>query len=375
MSSNNNEIQNLFTIFLDSILTKVSNSYKIKLDELKGSIGTITFTENISDSINSFCSILNPLEVPKPKRVLKKSIPLVEASTQAPTDTGVTVDAPKPKKVLKKAITAVETPKEPEVSVEAPKEPEVNVEAPKPKKVLKKAVPIIETPNEPEVVAQAAKEPEVNVEAPKPKKVLKKAVPIIETPNEPEVVAQATKEPEVSVEAPKPKKVLKKAVPLAQAPEVNVQAPNEPEVSVEAPKPKKVLKKAVPLVEPPKEPEVNVQEPEVVTEEPEVKIKPKKIIVKRPVIEPATIPAPQKKSIKEVDIVEYGSDEQHDENATVYDSIQMYEDDLLEPREINGVKYLIDSSEYIYDMETQELLGKLSEKDKSTILFLKNFTE
>jgi hypothetical protein len=334
MSSNNDEIQNLFTILLDSVLTKVSNSYKIKLDELKASIGTITFTENLSDSINSFCSILNPLEAPKPKRVLKKTIQTSKES-ETVSEPEVAVEAPKPKKVLKKAVIATEAPKELEVSVEASKEPEVSVEAPKPKKVLKKAVKVSESPKEPEVVVEPPNHPEVSVEAPKPKKVLKKPVKFAESPKEPEV---------------------------------NVEAPNHPEVSVEAPKLKKVLKKAVPALETPNEPEVVVQEPEV-------KIKPKKIIIKRQAIEPATIVAPQKKSIKEVDVVEYGSDEQHDENATVYDSIQMYEDDLLEPREINGVKYLIDSSEYIYDMESQELLGKLSEKDKNTILFLKNFTE
>lgn len=51
------------------------------------------------------------------------------------------------------------------------------------------------------------------------------------------------------------------------------------------------------------------------------------------------------------------------------------EDDFLESREINGVKYLIDSSEYIYNMDSQELLGKLSEKDKTQILFLKDYKD
>jgi hypothetical protein len=374
MSSNNNEIQSLFTFLLDSVLSKVSREHKIKLDELKISIGTITFTEDLSDSINSFCSILNPLEVPNPKRVLKKSI-------QPSNGPETVTEAPKPKKVLKKAILPVETPKEPEIVAEEHKEPENVTEAPKPKKVLKKAISVVETPKEPEVVINPPKESENVTEAPKPKKVLKKAIPLVEAPKEPENVAEAPKEPENVIEVPKPKKILKKAVSVVEVPkesQVFTEAPKEPQTVVEAPKPKKILKKAVPLVEAPKEPETVVQapkEPEVVAEEPEVKIKPKKIIIKRSQIEPVTIPESQNKSKKEVDVVEYGSDEQHDENAAVYDSIQMYEDDLLEPREINGVNYLIDSSEYIYDMESQELLGKLSEKDKNTILFLKNFTQ
>jgi hypothetical protein len=339
--SSNNENQNLFTILLDSVLTKVSRVYKIKLDELKSSIGTITFTDNLSDSINSFCSILNPVEVPAPKRVLKKII-----------------------KPNKETEVSIETPTEPEVSAETIKD------APKPKKVLKKAVPVVEEPKEPETVIQAPTEPETIKDVPKPKKVLKKAVPVVEAPKELETVIQAPTEPQIVTETPKPKKVLKKAVPA-------VEAPKDPETIVEAPKPKKVLKKNIPVVETPKEPEVVTEVvTEVVAEESEVKIKPKKIIVKRPATETVIMPEPEKKkSIKEVDVVEYGLDEQHDENAAVYDSIKMYEDDLLMPHEINGVKYLIDSSEYIYDMESHDLLGKLSEKDKTTILFLKNFTQ
>ena len=356
MSSNNNEIQNLFTILLDSVLTKVSRDHKIKLDELKNSIGTITFTEDLSDSINSFCSILNPIETPKPKRILKKSI-------GPPAESEVVAESPKPKKVLKKTVPVTETPAESEVVADTPAEAEVVADAPKPKKVLKKTVPVTETPTETEVVAQSPKEAEPVAQAPKPKKVLKKTVPVTETPTEAEVVTQA----------PKPKKVLKKAEPIIEAPtaaEVVAQAPEESEKVVETPKPKKILKKTIQDVETPVE-EIDTQ----TIDEPEVKIKPKKIIVKRAPIENVAAPEPKQKSKKEVDIVEYGSDEQHDENAAVYDSIQMYEDDLLEPREINGVKYLVDSSEYIYDMESQELLGKLSEKDKNNILFLKNFAE
>jgi hypothetical protein len=343
--SSNNEIQSLFTLLLDSVLSKVSREHKINLDEIKDSIGTITFTEDLSDSINSFCNILNPIGGSKPKRVLKKVVSAVQASkvteviTSSPGEPETVVETPKPKKVVKKAVSTTQAPKEPEVIAEPPKEPEVIAEAPKPKKVVKKAVSTTQAPKEPEVIA----------EPPKPKKVVKKAVSTTQAPKEPEVIAEAPKESEVVVEAPKPKQVVKKAFPV-------VNPLKEPEVVAEV------------VAEVPKE-------SEVVVEEPEVKIKPKKIIVKRLPVEAVKIPEPPKMSKKEVDVVEYGSDEQHDENASVYDSIQMYEDDLLEPREINGVKYLIDSSEYIYDMESQELLGKLSEKDKSTILFLKNFSE
>jgi hypothetical protein len=359
-SSNITEIQSLFTILLDSVLVKVSKEHKIKLDVLKSSIGSITFTDSLNDSINNFCSSLNYLDVPKAKHVLKKTVTKekvddVEEKIEANT---VSVEAPKPKKILKKTIPIVKALTENSEPVEAPNEP---VEAPNQP---------VEAPNEP---VEAPNEP---VEAPKPKKVLKKTIPIVKALTENSDGVEVTTEH-------KPKKVLKKTISI-------VKALTENTAALEEPKPKKVLKKTITtltentesIVEVPKKILKKTMEPivekiitDIVIEEPEIKIKPKKIIVKRSAIEPSTIAEPQKMSKKEVDVVEYGLDERHDENAALYESIQMYEDDMLEPREINGVKYLIDSSEYIYDIESQELLGKLSEKDKNTILFLKNFTQ
>ena len=367
-SSNSTEIQTLFTILLDSVLAKVSNEHKIKLDDLKSSIGSITFTDNLNDSINNFCSSLNPVEVPKPKRVLKKSVPKETLEEKIETANEV-VEAPKPKKILKKTIPTVTETKEPLEAVEEKIEAATEVEAPKPKKILKKTIPTVTETTEP-------------VEVPKPKKVLKKAIPtdkvdkvVTENTESVEVPNKPLEVPIQPVEVLKPKKVLKKAIPTDKVVTENTESVEAPIQPVEVPKPKKVLKKAI-LVTETIEPVVEKIITDIVVEEPEVKIKPKKIIVKRQTTETLTMPEPQKKkSIKEVDVVEYGSEEQHDENAAVYDSIQMYEDDLLEPREINGVKYLIDSSEYIYDMESQELLGKLSEKDKTNILFLKNFPQ
>jgi hypothetical protein len=87
----------------------------------------------------------------------------------------------------------------------------------------------------------------------------------------------------------------------------------------------------------------------------ELKLKPKKIMLKKPVLD----------SKKNVDQQEYGEDV---EQAEPYESLEMYEDDSLEPKEFNGVKYYVDTSGYIYDFENQDLVGKLNQSGDSIIL-------
>ncbi len=67
---------------------------------------------------------------------------------------------------------------------------------------------------------------------------------------------------------------------------------------------------------------------------------------------------------------EYGSLEVIEED--VYESFQSYnEENILEPREINGKMYYVDDSNYIFDYENkEEILGKYSDSDPSKIIWL-----
>ena len=138
----------------------------------------------------------------------------------------------------------------------------------------------------------------------------------------------------------KPKKVLKKA-PIAVADTVIAVA--DTVIAIED-KPKESEPVSTPIVK-----EIDTLEPE------ELKLKPRKIILKKPILE----------SKKNVDEPEYGEDV---DQADIYESFQTYEEDSLEPKEINGTKYYVDTSGYIYDFENQDLVGKLNQSSDSIIL-------
>jgi hypothetical protein len=201
------------------------------------------------------------------------------------------------------------------------------------------------------------------------RKVNKAPEPVLEEPKA-EAVAEVVAAP---VETPK-KKVLRK---VTKAVEAFVEQPNT-EV-VETPK-KKVVRKVTKAVE------AVVEEPKVevansthcVNTEEKVKPAPKRIVkkVSSDIVE--TKEAPPNKNVESVEVSNIvdnnvGGCDEVEEN--VYVDTQIYDDedsDSLEPREINGVKYYIDSSNYVYHIETQDIVGKLNNQGDN-IIFLSDF--
>ncbi len=185
------------------------------------------------------------------------------------------------------------------------------------------------------------------------------------------------------------KKVVRK-VTKAVVEEPLLAVTTEPPVTESTPTPKKkVVRKVTKAV---------VEEPLVtVTNEPssehldsvegsEEKVKPqaKRIVKKVPVMD-TVLPEeineePKKNSKKNVELVEFDACANANNNdrleENVYVDTQTYDDedsDSLEPREVNGVKYYVDSSNYVYHIETQDLIGKLNDKGDK-IIFLSDFS-
>lgn len=183
--------------------------------------------------------------------------------------------------------------------------------------------------------------------------------------------------------------------PIVETP--TVETPTVETVVTQAPKKKVVRKVTKNVVNAPEEENKEEPIPQTKVEEvanldvSEVKVKPQaKRIVKKvytnnseTTLVKETKEEPTKKSKKTLEILEFdagkdansmdGCDELE---ANIYVDTQIYNDedsDSLEPREVNGVKYYIDSSNYVYHIETQDLIGKLNEKGDN-ILFLSDFS-
>jgi hypothetical protein len=222
------------------------------------------------------------------------------------------------------------------------------------------------------------------------RKVSKSVEPILEEKKVEAVVAEVV---DVPIEPPK-KKVVRKITKNVEPNETVVndigkaQKTEPVDVPIEPPKKKvvrKVTKPAEPIVEQQKVVEVSIEN----TEE-KVKPKAKRIIKKVPsptddsiVLNEVKLEAKEgteKKSKKILELVEFGTGEDNSLDGcdeledNIYVDTQIYNDedsDSLEPREINGVKYYIDSSNYVYD--NQDLIGKLNEKGDN-IIFLSDFS-
>ena len=197
---------------------------------------------------------------------------------------------------------------------------------------------------------------------------------------------------ETPVETPPKKKVIRKVSKnIVEQPKLDIVAVPLPETSVESPK-KKVVRKITKIPEivsvaPPTNPvteTVNL----VVLEPQEEKVKPqpkrivKKISTNVSALEKEVQEIPKKKSKKNLELLEFGAEEDNslegcDElEENVYVDTQIYNDedsDSLELLEINTDKYYIDSSRYVYHIDTQELIGKLNEKGDN-IIFLSDFS-
>ena len=335
-------LQTLFSNVIQAIVTKIALEYNLSVSEITNKIGFPTITDDLELSIQSYCnSLITPVHV--------ESIP------------------EKPKKIIKKKVLSAE-PLVPTIAeTNDSVVPENNVAPEKPKRVLKKKAPVVTNNAEAPIASVIA---ETQIASPivgetivsmvteaillpvKPKKILKKKAPVTETiatlPSTETISSPVTETnfvsstetittpvADTSVICDKPKKVLKKKVATKEV--VEETTPVISENSVLADKPMPQVKDIV-------EPEVE-----------ELKLKPKKIILKKP--------APESK--KNVDEPEYGEDV---EQAEIYESLQTYEEDSLEPREINGVKYYVDTSGYIYDFENQDLVGKLNQSGDRMIV-------
>ena len=398
MNSDHSNIHNLFTLVIHTILTKISIDYQISISDLTIKIGnpTINTNDDLETSIRAYCDTLiipiippSPIEnksikIIKKKTVLEKMNASTEASVtnetifEQPIFTNQSVLEPvKQKKIIKKKVAEVpvaipQTPVESETTV-TPVETlvETLVEPPKQKKIIKKKV--VEAPQTPVESETTVTPLETLVEPPKQKKIIKKKVAevpvaIPQTPVESETNVTPV---ETLVEPPKQKKIIKKKVvevPVAipQTP-VESEAPQTPveskttvtpvEEVVESAKQKKIIKKKIsePLVETPVEVVKTIHMEEV----DEVKIKPKK---NEPFV---------KKNIENTDSPEYGEEV---DNPEIYESLQIYDTDDLEPKKINDTNYYVDTSGYVYDFESQELVGKLNQSGDS-VIFLSDFSQ
>jgi hypothetical protein len=355
MNSHQN-LQTLFSNVIQAILTKIALDYNLSISEVTNKIGVPTITDDLESSIQSYCNALVPpiqnQSIPeKTKKIVKKKVPVTDTVVAVADTIAVETVIEKPKRVLKKKVPSMTD--FIEINIASPTDITEKIASPiigdtivsaiaqaivmpdKPKKVLKKKASVIETA---EAAVPAETETIVAI-ADKPKKVLKKAV--VETA---EAAVPAETETIVAI-ADKPKKVLKKkAVPLETETVIAVADTVAIADTVIA-----VVEKLPQILNTPIVKEIDTLELE------ELKLKPKKIMLKKPVLE----------SKKNVDQPEYGEDV---EQAEPYESLEMYEDDSLEPKEFNGVKYYVDTSGYIYDFENQDLVGKLNQSGDSIIL-------
>jgi hypothetical protein len=318
-------VQTWLSTVVDAILTKISTDHKLDLENVKNSIGPISLTDDIDASIVSYCNSLKAV-VEKPKKLIKKKIVLEPvATTPEPVTTKV-----------EPLATTLETPA---TTLELPV---TTLEQTKVKKVLKKKVVASDNPD-------GVSQPIETL----PKKVVKKKIIVSEDVHTPtaKIIVEET-----------PKKLLKK-----KETSETVIAVEETEKEVVDNKPKKIIKKRV-TVDVTEDPEVkNIDEPEQ-----EVKLAPKKIIKKKPAVSDIPEISPKKQSKKNIDVAEYGVE--GEETHNIYETSELYEDDSVERREINGVIYYIDTSNYIYEFESMDLIGKLNEQDNNKIIFLADFT-
>lgn len=75
---------------------------------------------------------------------------------------------------------------------------------------------------------------------------------------------------------------------------------------------------------------------------------------------------------KDIEDVEYYQEEEEDEPESyddIYQDIQLYEENYGFPRQINGQLFYIDMSNFVFDFDTKELIGKLNDSQDDIILF------
>ena len=371
MSSYQN-IQTLFDTVIQAILIKLSLDFNLSILELTAKIGSPTITDDLESSIREYC---NTLTTSKSKKIVKKNIPEITIETVSASAIAETV---KPKKILKKKPIAILDNTEtvapstiieivaPSATVETVSASAI-AETVKPKKILKKkptaetvaASAIAETVSASAIAETVAASPIIDTV--KPKKILKKK-------STAETVAASD-----IADTVKPKKILKKKptaildntetvtastiaeTVTASAIAETVTASAIAETVADTIKPNKIMKKttietfSIPIIKDIETvsiaPIVNVS----VLEPEELMLKPKKIMISK----------------KNVEKQEYGEDI---EQIDIYESLETYEEDSLEPQEINGIKYYVDTSGYIYDFENQDLLGKRNQSGDNIIL-------
>ena len=322
MNSDHSNIHNLFTLVIHTILTKISIDYQISISDLTIKIGnpTINTNDDLETSIRAYCdTLIIPIIPPSP--IENKSIKIIKKKT-----------------VLEKMNASTEASVTNETIFEQPIFTNQSVLEPvKQKKIIKKKVAEV-----PVAIPQTPVESETNVtpvetlvEPPKQKKIIKKKV--VEVP-----VAI----PQTPVESEAPQTPVESKTTVTPVEEV-----------VESAKQKKIIKKKIsePLVETPVEVVKTIHMEEV----DEVKIKPKK---NEPFV---------KKNIENTDSPEYGEEV---DNPEIYESLQIYDTDDLEPKKINDTNYYVDTSGYVYDFESQELVGKLNQSGDS-VIFLSDFSQ
>jgi hypothetical protein len=84
---------------------------------------------------------------------------------------------------------------------------------------------------------------------------------------------------------------------------------------------------------------------------------------------------------KDVEEVEYYEEAEDDDDAAaaadcdeIYEDVQLYEENYGFPRQINGRLYYVDLSNFVFDFDSKELIGKLNSTQDNIIHFLQAAT-
>jgi len=81
------------------------------------------------------------------------------------------------------------------------------------------------------------------------------------------------------------------------------------------------------------------------------------------------------KDIEDVNYYNEEEDEPYESYDDIYQDIELYEENYGFPRQINGQLFYIDMSNFVFDFDTKELIGKLNDSQDNVILFRQDLSK
>ncbi len=343
-------LQSFFNIIVD----KISKEFSLDTEIVKSKLGSI----HINDSnYIEFDKYFENQPVPEFRTVEEPKKKLVVRKKKSVTPTEVPINPIQEEPVEVKQVQ--ETPQTEKVELAQPEVKKKLVvrkkKAEEPVKVELEAKPVEEVKVETSTITQSEKvqaevEPKKKLVVRK-KKIVEQEIKQEQLPVQAEVAQAEVAQAEVAQAEPKKKLMVRKkktevdSTVLVETKMPIIQEENKiQEQVVQEDKPKQTPSKKTPT---------KVKTIEGPAENQEEKL--------------PELPKAQIKNIKHQYVPEYGSNEEEDEN--IYETMASYqEESILEPKDINGKMFYVDESNYIYDFETKELLGKYS--DNGNIIWL-----